>query len=57
MSFSQIIGALALVASILTAAAGYVDAINPKWAAVIAAVGAGIAAFTDKLLPKNTDVQ
>ena len=46
---SKIIGILALVASGLSALAGLLEAVNPKYALIVAAVAGAVAAFTEKL--------
>lgn len=46
---SKFLGILALVAAGLSALAGLLDGINPKYALIVAAVGAAVAAFTEKI--------
>lgn len=49
MNWSRIIGILSLIAAGATAGATVVDAINPKWAAMMLAAAAAINAFTERV--------
>jgi hypothetical protein len=49
ITLSQIFGILSLIATLATVAAGVLDSVNPKYALVAAAIGAGINAFTTKV--------
>ena len=48
-SFSRIIGILAFIATILSAVAGMLEQLNPKYAVVLMAVSGAISAFTHKI--------
>lgn len=48
-NFSRIIGILAFIATILSAVAGMLEQINPKYAVILMAVSGAISAFTHKI--------
>ncbi len=49
MSISRILGILTLLATGLTTVAGLLDSINPKYALLVAGIGAAITAFTERV--------
>lgn len=49
MTFSRFLGILSLIASAATAAAAVVNALSPKWAALLLGISAAINAFTERV--------
>ena len=49
MSFSRILTIIGVTASILSALAGALEVVNPKWAAILAAAGGVLAGLNERL--------
>lgn len=57
LSFSRFLAILALIGAACTAAAGFLGAIRPQYAAVALGIAAAIAAFTERVQGGKSKVE